>query len=212
MSEKNDFEIPSPSEKLSYKFILDAIKSDKVIQVVGEETLETVPETESVVEEVAGPTEEGNCGRETEVPETPEMPMEPVTEGTEIELEMAPELPFLPDGKKYFRIGEVSELIGVEPYVLRYWEGEFASMVRPIKSKTGQRVYARKDVETLAQIRHLLHVEKFSIKGAKKRLLENRKQNQPKANPAVLRREESLKRLVTELKELVALAKNDPGM
>ena len=75
----------------------------------------------------------------------------------------------------YFRIGDVSELLGVKPYVLRYWETEF-SILHPTKSKTGQRVYQRKDVENLILIKHLLYSERYSIEGARKRILELRKE------------------------------------
>jgi DNA-binding transcriptional MerR regulator len=71
--------------------------------------------------------------------------------------------------KLYFRIGEVSELVGVEPHVLRYWESEFRS-VRPSKSSKGQRVYSRSDVESLLRVRDLLYREGFTIAGARKRL------------------------------------------
>lgn len=78
------------------------------------------------------------------------------------------ELPAIPE-KIYFRIGEVAELVGVEPHVLRYWEQEFRS-VRPTKSQRGQRVYTRRDVEVLRRIRGLLYEEKFTIAGARKAL------------------------------------------
>jgi DNA-binding transcriptional MerR regulator len=71
--------------------------------------------------------------------------------------------------KLYFRIGEVAELVGVEPHVLRYWEREFRT-IRPTKSRRGQRVYSRRDVETLARIRALLYDEGFTIAGAKRQL------------------------------------------
>jgi len=71
--------------------------------------------------------------------------------------------------KLYFRIGEVSGLVGVEPHVLRYWEREFRS-IRPTKSATGQRVYSRRDVENLMRVRELLYQQGFTIAGAKKRL------------------------------------------
>jgi DNA-binding transcriptional MerR regulator len=71
--------------------------------------------------------------------------------------------------KLYFRIGEVAELVGVEPHVLRYWEREFRS-VRPTKSAKGQRVYSRRDVENLMRVRELLYKEGFTIAGAKKKL------------------------------------------
>ena len=74
----------------------------------------------------------------------------------------------LPD-KLYFKIGEVADLIGVKPYVLRYWESEF-SIVKPVKTKSKHRLYRRKDVETLLQIKQLLHNERFTIEGARKRI------------------------------------------
>src|SRR5712691_5478515 len=74
--------------------------------------------------------------------------------------------------KLYFRIGEVADLVGVEPHVLRYWEREFRS-IRPTKSAKGQRVYSRRDVENLMRVRQLLYAEGFTIAGAKKKLLKN---------------------------------------
>ena len=74
----------------------------------------------------------------------------------------------IPD-KLYFRIGEVSELTGVEAYVLRFWEKEFP-MLRPVKSSTGHRMYRRKDVELLLEIKRLLYGEGFTIEGARKKL------------------------------------------
>ncbi len=71
--------------------------------------------------------------------------------------------------KLYYRIGEVAELVGVEPHVLRYWEREFRS-IRPTKSAKGQRVYSRRDVENLMRVRELLYSEGFTIAGAKKKL------------------------------------------
>lgn len=77
----------------------------------------------------------------------------------------APEIP----DKLYFRIGEVSTLLGVEPYVLRYWETEFPSLA-PKKSGTGHRLYRRKDVELLLKIKHLLYEKRFTIEGARQSL------------------------------------------
>ena len=73
--------------------------------------------------------------------------------------------------KLFFRIGEVAELLEVKTYVLRFWETEFP-MVSPSKSRSGQRVYRKKDVEMLLLIKHLLYVERFSIEGARKRIRE----------------------------------------
>jgi len=74
----------------------------------------------------------------------------------------------LPD-KLYFRIGEVAEIVGVEPHVLRYWETEFRS-IRPEKSRKGQRVYSRRDVDTLLVVKELLYGHRYTIAGAKRKL------------------------------------------
>jgi DNA-binding transcriptional MerR regulator len=81
---------------------------------------------------------------------------------------MTDETPSIPD-KLYFKIGEVSQLVGVEPYVLRYWESEFPGL-SPRKSNTGQRMFRRKDVEMLLNIKQLLYEKKFTIEGARKAL------------------------------------------
>lgn len=75
--------------------------------------------------------------------------------------------------KKYFRIGEVSRIIGVEPYVLRYWESEFPQ-IRPVRADSNQRTYQRKDLETLLEVKRLLYEEGLTIQGAKKRLKEQK--------------------------------------
>jgi len=74
----------------------------------------------------------------------------------------------LPD-KLYFRIGEVANIVGVEPHVLRYWETEFRS-IRPEKSRRGQRIYSRKDVDTLLKVKELLYGHRYTIAGAKRKL------------------------------------------
>src|SRR5580658_7571229 len=81
--------------------------------------------------------------------------------------------PEIPD-KLFFRIGEVSQLVGVEAYVLRYWESEFPGL-SPRKSSSGQRMFRRKDVELLLRIKHLLYGQKFTIEGARKALQEKSK-------------------------------------
>ncbi len=147
-------ESPSPHEKLSIKFILDEIRDRKLS------------------ESELGPPLEPSLS-----PGTPHEAtfhaIHAITPLNGSDLAESPppvaDLPELPAEKKYFRIGEVSELVGVEPYVLRYWESEFRG-VRPVKTSAGHRVYARRDVEMLGRIRQLLHVEKFSIKGAKRAL------------------------------------------
>jgi len=71
--------------------------------------------------------------------------------------------------KLYYKIGEVCEIIGVEPYVLRYWETEFPGLTPP-KNKAGQRTYRPKDIELLLEIRKLLYEDGFTISGARKQL------------------------------------------
>ncbi len=74
----------------------------------------------------------------------------------------------IPD-KLYFKIGEAAKIVGVEPYVLRYWETEFP-LLKPTKTRSRHRLYRRRDVETLLEIKRLLHDERFTIEGARKRL------------------------------------------
>jgi len=76
--------------------------------------------------------------------------------------------PELPD-KLYFKIGEVAKIVGVKPYVLRYWETEFP-LIRPGKTRSRHRLYRRRDVEALLEIKRLLHNERYTIEGAKRRL------------------------------------------
>ncbi len=76
----------------------------------------------------------------------------------------------IPD-KLYFRIGEVAELTGVKPHVLRYWEAEFGSF-RPTKNRQQQRLYQRKDIELILRLKDLLYRQGFTIPGARKKLRE----------------------------------------
>jgi len=72
------------------------------------------------------------------------------------------------ENRKYFRIGEASRIVGVEPYVLRYWESEF-SQIRPQRADSNQRTYQKQDLETLMEIKRLLYEEKMTIEGARLR-------------------------------------------
>ena len=80
----------------------------------------------------------------------------------------------IPD-KVYFRIGEVSDLVGVDQHVLRYWETEF-KVIRPRRAKSNQRLYRKQDVENLLLIKSLLHSEGYTISGARK-FLKNKNQD-----------------------------------
>ncbi len=81
------------------------------------------------------------------------------------------ELPVIP-GKRYFTIGEVSELCAVKPHVLRYWEQEFPQL-KPVKRRGNRRYYQRQDVLTIRQIRSLLYDQGFTIGGARQRMEDN---------------------------------------
>jgi DNA-binding transcriptional MerR regulator len=81
-------------------------------------------------------------------------------------------VPEIPD-KFYFKIGEVSSLLGVKPYVVRFWETEFD--LAPAKNRSRHRVYKKHEVETLLEIRRLLYDERFTIEGAQKKLKERMK-------------------------------------
>jgi len=78
---------------------------------------------------------------------------------------------FIPE-KLYFRIGEVSKLTQTKPYVLRFWETEFPSL-KPAKSKSGHRLYRRRDVEMVLEIKRLLYGKGFTISGARKHLADH---------------------------------------
>jgi DNA-binding transcriptional MerR regulator len=98
---------------------------------------------------------------------------------SEVVPEASPAPPEIPN-KLYFKIGEVSSLLTVEPYVLRFWETEFPKLA-PKKEK-GQRMYRRKDVELLLQIKHLLYEKKYTIEGARQ-FLQGAAKALPKPQP-----------------------------
>ncbi len=88
----------------------------------------------------------------------------------------------LPD-KLFYKIGEVGKLTGVEPYVLRYWETEF-HFLRPRKNKAGQRVYVKKDLEMILQIKKMLYQERYTIEGVRKRFGEGmHRESEPEPAP-----------------------------
>jgi len=103
----------------------------------------------------------------------------------------------IPEDRRYFRIGEASRIIGVEPYVLRYWESEFPQ-IRPQRAVSNQRTYRRKDLETLLEIKRLLYDEKMTIEGAKQRL------KQDKAGKATIDRQ-LVQSIKSELGEILKI-------
>lgn len=119
----------------------------------------------------------------------------------------------IPD-RTFFRIGDVAEILGVKPYVLRFWETEFP-MIHPEKSSTGQRVYKRTDVETLLLIKHLLYGERYSIEGARNRIRQLKREGELKTfqvkevfgGDDKNARRERLKAFLQDAKELLDLAR-----
>lgn len=118
----------------------------------------------------------------------------------------------LPD-KLYFKIGEVARIVGVKPYVLRYWETEF-NMIRPGKTQSKHRLYRRRDIETLLEIKRLLHAERFTIDGAKKQLKTTGRSPEPEPEREQMQLplgertyREMLLRVKRELEELYELIK-----
>src|SRR5205823_288110 len=98
--------------------------------------------------------------------------------------------------KLYFRIGEVARLAAIKPYVLRFWETEFAGL-GPKKSGTGHRLYRRKDVQMVLEIKRLLYQERFTIEGARK-FLESRPKTEPSKSSAKPSKSKSSKAIVRQ--------------
>jgi DNA-binding transcriptional MerR regulator len=106
----------------------------------------------------------------------------------------------IPD-KTYFRIGEVAKLTGVKAYVLRFWETEF-KMMTPPKSRSKQRMYRRRDIETILKIKHLLYERRFTIRGARRYLLDAARREGEAADARVALPADQLVELRRELGEL----------
>lgn len=108
--------------------------------------------------------------------------------------------------KLYFKIGEVSTIAGVEPYVLRYWESEFKA-IKPSRTQSKQRIYRRKDVELILEIKKILYDEKFTIAGARKRLQSVKSENKKQLDLDFTVKKDQ-KKILKEIKaELKALRK-----
>lgn len=96
-------------------------------------------------------------------------------------------------GKLFYRIGEVSRMTGVKPYVLRYWESEFPSL-SPRKNRGGWRLYQKKDIEVILNIKDMLYKERYTIAGVKRRLSGNSPDKEDRG---------LVKRLKRELKDIL---------
>lgn len=109
-----------------------------------------------------------------------------------------------PDSKLYRSISEVSDLVGVKPHVLRYWETQF-SMLRPKKNRAGNRMYRPEEVKLLLRIKELLYDRRFTIAGARRRLLDERKEPVPQVEMGFADAEKRmvLHEVKTELRQLL---------
>ncbi len=110
--------------------------------------------------------------------------------------------------KLFYKIGEVSKIVGVEPYVLRYWETEF-SFLKPRKNKSGQRVYIKRDVELLLDIKRLLYQERYTIEGVRKRLglssVDNKSKSEKKLRKTeVLQPRQAIEHVKKRLREILS--------
>ena len=106
--------------------------------------------------------------------------------------------PEIPD-KLFFKISEVCEIVGVEPYVLRFWETEFPNFA-PGKSKAGHRVYKRKDVENVLRIKELLYGRRFTIAGARKQLSKSRGSTRADRDAVLIQVRNELRDILTLLR------------
>ncbi len=106
----------------------------------------------------------------------------------------------LPD-KLYFKIGEVTELTGVKPHVLRYWESEFGSF-RPGKSRNQQRLYRQKDVELVFRLKDLLYNQGYTIAGAKKKLRQRTVEGESQSVPPLPDKRALLDEILGDLRRL----------
>ncbi|HEY3155913.1 MAG TPA: MerR family transcriptional regulator [Candidatus Eisenbacteria bacterium] len=111
----------------------------------------------------------------------------------------------IPTGRLYYSISEVSDMIGVKPHVLRYWETQF-KMLRPKKGRGGARMYRKREVETLFQVKQLLYDQRFTIAGARRKLLDDRgSRDQIELTFTRTDREEMLRALRRDLEGLLAI-------
>jgi DNA-binding transcriptional MerR regulator len=111
----------------------------------------------------------------------------------------------------YYSISEVSQITGLKPYVLRYWETEFPEL-RPSKNRAGNRIYRKVDINTIFMIKRLLYHEKYTIEGARQRLRQDKRNpDQLQLSLTDIKTTDMLHELRDELRELLKLLKESPG-
>ena len=114
--------------------------------------------------------------------------------------------------KLYYSIAEVSNITGLKPYVLRYWETEFSEL-KPAKNRAGNRIYKKNDIKIIFLIKRLLYQQKYTIEGAKQRLVKLKKQQDPKKQLSLskLKRDDLIVEIHTELKAILDILNNNVG-
>ena len=101
--------------------------------------------------------------------------------------------------QEYFSIGEVCQLTDLKPHVLRYWESQFR-FLNPVKNRSGNRVYQRREIEMIMLVKHLLYTEKFTIDGARKRIEQFRRTGSLKNKARFALQSEAIEDLTKELR------------
>ena len=112
--------------------------------------------------------------------------------------------------KAYYSIGEVCDLTGLKPHVLRYWETQF-DVLRPSKNRAGNRVYRPKDVELILLVKNLLYEQKYTIEGANQKLLGLRKEGDLEEEQQEVMGPEFLASMKKELEDLLAILRPPPS-
>ncbi len=108
-------------------------------------------------------------------------------------------IPELPD-KKFFSIGEIGDILNIKPHILRYWEQEFPFLLRPRKTEAGHRLYMKKDILSVGRIYDLLYIEKYTIEGARKKLLAEQRSSMPVTEKnAYLKKLQKIKQEIREI-------------
>jgi DNA-binding transcriptional MerR regulator len=110
--------------------------------------------------------------------------------------------------QEFFSIGEVCELTGLKPHVLRYWESQFR-FLSPAKNRSGNRVYQRREIELIMLVKHLLYTEKYTIDGARQKVDEHRKRGELKPAARSALDVQTIASMERELREVLALLGGD---
>ncbi len=112
--------------------------------------------------------------------------------------------------QEFFSIGDVCQLTDLKPHVLRYWESQFR-FLNPAKNRSGNRVYQRREIELIMLVKNLLYTEKFTIEGARNRIMQYRKTGELKARARHALGHETIEDLVGELRSILDVLKGKGG-